>query len=281
MKGNIGFKGFSKGLMCKGYSSNHMTYELDKWYYKESKENPKLCSNDGFHFCRKLTDVFSYYSNTVSTNEFAIIEWGGNCTHDGNKSIATEIKVVRVLTRDEIDYIVEREKNMIDVEKMELNLNLHVYKQLQEKHPFCFIGGSAALFLHGARLKRWQKGTRSDLDIIMPFYHPLQTDKEMSIAECKNSGNDFDYTFKFESHDDFCLIDVKIDPKQSYDVIEYGGFKYRVSKLIPILEAKLRYAPSNTKHMKDINDMVLFNPSHTRAKGVDREMFSLDFILGF
>lgn len=276
MKEQIGFKGFAEGLKCKGSANDTMVYELNTWYEKEAKENPKLCSGDGYHFCRKLSDVFTYYRDTVPTNQFAIIEWGGKCTHDGKKSIATKIRVTRVLTPEEVEYIVAREKDYMDVEAMEKNLNLHIYKGLQEKHPFCFIGGSTALFLHGVRLKRWQNSSSSDIDIVMPFYHPLQSEKGLSIAECKNSGNDFDYTFKFEGEKDFCIIDVRIDPKQSYDIIEYGGFKYRVSKLMPILEAKMRYAPTNSKHMDDIKEMVVGAEEKPVVGGINELLLGLD-----
>ena len=56
-----GYKAFNKGLKCLDFQ-----YELGKDFVME--EQPILCKK-GFHFCKNLSDVYSYYAfdteNTV------------------------------------------------------------------------------------------------------------------------------------------------------------------------------------------------------------------------
>lgn len=57
-------------------------------------------------------------------------------------------------------------------------------------------------------------------------------------------------------------VDYRIDPKQRYEIIEYDGFKFKVSNLLTILEAKMRYAmlPNGKKHKSDLEEMVIKVP---------------------
>jgi len=54
MKTIKGYKGFDKGLKCRGFQ-----YKVGKTY--ETDGEPVLCEN-GFHFCTEPLDVFGYYS---------------------------------------------------------------------------------------------------------------------------------------------------------------------------------------------------------------------------
>ena len=125
------------------------------------------------------------------------------------------------------------------------------------------VGGSAGLFLHGVRLKRWLKNSSSDLDFVSPYFVlPQKTLKttdgdelEVFYKDAKASGNDFDETFIVGD----TKIDYKIDPKQRYELIEFRGVTYKVSDLLTIMEAKMRYAqkPSGGKHRQDLKEMVV------------------------
>ena len=50
-----GFKGTEKDMSCKGYH-----YELGKQFDLDEDLEPSVCHN-GFHFCKKLENVFRYY----------------------------------------------------------------------------------------------------------------------------------------------------------------------------------------------------------------------------
>ncbi len=89
MTPKLGWKGFSKDLMCK-----HEKFEIGITYSKKNVENPSLCSNEGYHYCNKLRDVYTYYSVT-STNRFFLIEILGNFTDDSGKSITTSFRIIK------------------------------------------------------------------------------------------------------------------------------------------------------------------------------------------
>lgn len=146
----------------------------------------------------------------------------------------------------------ETNKQMAD------GLNLPALKLFQEKFPMCHVGGSLGLFLHGVRLDRFSKAAKSDLDIIMPYFTLFESTDGMTVKwnDAKKSANDFDETFMCTTEIGTFKVDVKIDPKQRYEIVEYEGFKYKVSKLETILEAKMRYSLNGqTKHLQDIYEM--------------------------
>lgn len=243
------YKGFNSNLECK-YGSHSMKYEVGQEYetlfHSASDKQPRLCSNDGLHFCKDIRSVFSFYSLS-NTNRFCIVEPIGRTVHNSDKSITTKIKIVRELTYDEIIEILVEEY-----------FDLDLVKRLQTKYPLIHIGGSLGLFLHGIRLKRWSnKKSSSDLDIVAPFYFVPTDSKEddmyLDFFSEKSSGNDFDFTFSLNG----TLVDVKIDPMQRYELITYKGFTYKVSNLLTIIEAKLKYAKTNTKHKQDLLEIML------------------------
>ena len=95
-----GYKGFDKGLKCKGFQ-----YEVGKTFKHDGEI--KLC-NSGFHFCESPFDVFDYYD--ICESEFAEIEAVGDIKKDTSKSVTNHIKVVKKIALKEfieagIDYI--------------------------------------------------------------------------------------------------------------------------------------------------------------------------------
>jgi len=160
-----GFKGFDKNLSCRGEQ-----FELGKVYYKDNIENPKLCSDQGYHYCNNLVDVFSHYSKS-GTNRFCEIEILGNFTDDkdGRKSITTAFRIVREIPKEEIESKDKKEKELKEKERLLKHMKLSTVQLLQEKYPQLIIGGSVALFLHGARLSRFNSSPVHDLDLISPF----------------------------------------------------------------------------------------------------------------
>lgn len=233
------FKGFDKNLKCKDQQ-----FVIGEVVSKAFKENPRLCSNEGFHYCSKLEDVYQFYSRG-SGHRFCEIEVLGGFTEDDQKGITTSLKVVREITME------------IYEKQMEENMMLDEVKKLQVQYPLIHVGGSIGLYLHGVRLRRWVSGP-ADIDIVAPYFVLFQSfknggdEEEIEYIDGKKSANDFDETFIFNS----TKVDCRIDPKQRYEVIEYKGFKYKVSKFETIMEAKMRYAvKGNDKHRDDIREM--------------------------
>lgn len=81
-----GYKAFDEGLLCRG-----MQYELGKWFEHTGKIEP--CTS-GFHFCKSLGDVYSYYNFGSVVCE---IESDGDVIDDGNKSVTNRIRLLRIL----------------------------------------------------------------------------------------------------------------------------------------------------------------------------------------
>ena len=79
-----GYKGFSKGLICK-----------DKQYAEKTtfeEDSAKIC-RCGMHFCENPFDVLDYYGfvgNDGTSNEFAEVEALDECLTDDNKKFVTK-----------------------------------------------------------------------------------------------------------------------------------------------------------------------------------------------
>ena len=79
-----GYKGFSKGLICRGkqYAENTVFEE----------EKAEICSC-GMHFCKNPLDVLEYYplvDNDGNINEFAEVEALDECLTDDKKKYCTK-----------------------------------------------------------------------------------------------------------------------------------------------------------------------------------------------
>ena len=89
-----GYKAFNVGLKCRDFQ-----YELGKDFYH--KGDIELCSQ-GFHFCKSLSDVYSYYQygTDIVVGE---IESEGDVIdeNDGNKSVTNHIRIIRILNAEE------------------------------------------------------------------------------------------------------------------------------------------------------------------------------------
>jgi hypothetical protein len=256
-KRKLAFKGFSSDLKCKNVQFR--VGETFTTAYISTNKQPTLCSSDGYHYGVTLKDVFDHYPDN-KTNRFCVVEILGLYTEDGHKGTTTSLKIVRELSKEEITK-----------QLLEESFDLKTLRDIQEQYPLCHVGGSVGLFLHGVRLKRWADVNSSDLDLIFPYYiAPESTDKlKLDFSSDKASGNDFDYTFSVNG----TKVDVKIDPKQRYELITYNGFKYKVGTLLTILEAKMRYALlGNSKHSNDIKEMIL---GHKESKSTSSNLDDL------
>ena len=120
----LAYKGFESDLTCRGFQ-----YEIGKTYTMDGP--PEICKH-GFHFCRKLIDVFGYYPRTVLLDDYlqmpyddylkkcietdtryCVVEVLGEIHVDprslDSKAVTNQIKIVRELTEKEISDIALKE----------------------------------------------------------------------------------------------------------------------------------------------------------------------------
>lgn len=85
MEKKIYYKGFEKGLVCRGHQ-----YKEGEW--EHIADEAKLCES-GAHACEAPLDCFNYYSPDKS--EYHEVEMNGvsGCQSDDSKICATDIKV--------------------------------------------------------------------------------------------------------------------------------------------------------------------------------------------
>ena len=79
-----GYKGYNKGLICRGkqYAENTVFEE----------ENAEICKS-GMHFCQNPFDVLEYYeyvNDKAELNEFTEVEALSDCLTDDNKKYTTK-----------------------------------------------------------------------------------------------------------------------------------------------------------------------------------------------
>ena len=89
-----GWKNLNKNLMCKNFK-----YEIGKKYTHNG--TIQMC-NSGFHFHTNPFDLFRFYAFDLDNTLVAEIEAGGNIEHCSNKSVCSEITIIRILSHDQI-----------------------------------------------------------------------------------------------------------------------------------------------------------------------------------
>lgn len=263
----LAYKGFGPNLDCK-----KEIFNIGQVYAKVFPEDrkPKLCSNEGYHYGTELRNVFTYYPNN-GINRYCEIEVLGPYSEDSEKGITVAFRIIRELTKEELSTLL-----------LDEIFNIDFLKNFQIKYPLSQVGGSVGLYLQGFTLKRWLEGSRSDYDIIIPYFISFHNEKietkdglvELNEVGDKGSSNDFDITVISENS---IKIDIAINSKQAYETVLYKGFPFKVSKAWTILEYKFKYAcqPSGTKHKQDLLELMSKNKVdiNTDAVSVD----GLDF----
>lgn len=92
-----GYKVFNPDWTCRDFK-----YEVGKTY--EHDGDIKMCGA-GFHFCRKASDCFDYYSFD-SKNKVAEVEALGIVETEGSKSVTNKIHIIREIPWQELLTIV-------------------------------------------------------------------------------------------------------------------------------------------------------------------------------
>jgi len=90
----------------KAYKATHnmkcldFLFEVGKTY--EIEGELKICKN-GFHFCQKMEDITDYYS---PTEDLVLLEIKalGDIIHSGTKSVASSIKILRIIPKEEYNF---------------------------------------------------------------------------------------------------------------------------------------------------------------------------------
>ena len=92
-----GYKVFNPDWTCRDFK-----YEVGKTYKHDG--DIKMCGA-GFHFCRKASDCFNYYSFD-SKNKVAEVEALGIVETEGSKSVTNKIHIIREIPWQELLTIV-------------------------------------------------------------------------------------------------------------------------------------------------------------------------------
>lgn len=239
-----GYKGFKPGLKCFG----NYQFVMGQLHTEHVDPNRIYMCGRGFHYCERLADVFKHYKNN-DTNIFCEVEVSGKIIKSIDKSVCQTIKVIKQLSKEEMEKIL-----LVEIEEeLDRIFCLDIIGRLQAQYNF-IIGGSTSLHISGYTLER-QAG-KVDLDIIMPYYQKLETFEDIEIEEFDGgfSGSDYSQTYGISSVDGrFIKADIRVCPTQRYDIVNYKNNKYKVCDIMTTLEAKCRYAmEGNSKHRKDI-----------------------------
>lgn len=125
------------------------------------------------------------------------------------------------------------------------SLKLKALKEFQDNYPTSHVGGSIGLMIRGIDLKR--DLFNSDLDITIDEYDLSKN--TIDAIEQRSDTNDFDYAIKkvYANGEAYVKIDIRVCPEPSFDIIEFNGVNYNVSKLRDILFWKKKYANKGVK----------------------------------
>jgi YD repeat-containing protein len=93
----IGYKGTDFNGYCK-----NLQYKVGETYSLDGEL--KICKS-GFHFCKNLINVDNYYSFCNQDYEYYEIEALGNIITEGDKSVTDKIKIIRKLSKKDIEEI--------------------------------------------------------------------------------------------------------------------------------------------------------------------------------
>ena len=94
-----GFKVFNPDWTCRGFQ-----YEVGKEYIHNGRIS--LCEA-GFHYCKKASDCFNYYSFD-SKNKVAEVEAFGEVLCKGDKSVTNKLRIVKEITWQELLTIINQ-----------------------------------------------------------------------------------------------------------------------------------------------------------------------------
>ena len=106
----IAYKGFDKGLRCRGYQ-----FKMGLNVTEKAKT-----AAYGFHCAEDPLDCLTYYSN-MSSAEYYIVDAGGDVDEDGSDSkiSCTELTIIKKLSKE--DFVLHALAWMVDHPKRKVN----------------------------------------------------------------------------------------------------------------------------------------------------------------
>jgi len=150
---------------------------------------------------------------------------------------------------------------------------LKLVREFQHKYALSHVGGSIGLFLHGLDMKR--PLNNSDIDMTLKTLLPETFD----IDDSEESSNPEDFDVQLRVYPNkggyYIKVDINVNEKSSFDVIEHGGFKYNVSKKDEILEWKRKYADKGVQ--KHIDDLIAIETGIRPEEKIHDEIDDLPF----
>ena len=106
----IAYKGFDKGLICRGY----------QFVFGENETEEANCTHNGFHCAANPLDCLSYYPDTKDSM-YCIVDAGGDIDEDDHDSkiSCTVLTVLKELTLEEL--MLHSLAFMVDHPKLPIN----------------------------------------------------------------------------------------------------------------------------------------------------------------
>lgn len=126
----LGYKGFEKGLRCRGYQ-----YKLGLNVTEKAKAVAY-----GFHYAENPLDCLHYYPN-VKESEYYIVDGGGDINEDGNDSkvACTELNIIKKLTKEE--FVLHALAYMVDHPKRKYHEIVCPGKGKAGRYGFVIVAG--------------------------------------------------------------------------------------------------------------------------------------------
>ena len=89
----LAYKGFEKGLVCRGY----------QFVYGKNETDEANCAHNGFHCAANPLDCFTYYPD-IQNSMYCIVDAGGDIDEDNldSKISCTVLTVLKELTLEEL-----------------------------------------------------------------------------------------------------------------------------------------------------------------------------------
>jgi len=229
----IGYKGFKK-MLDGSLRCRDQVYNLKETYVL--CQQPQVCSV-GFHFCRKLEQVFEFYPNSEPDHVYYKVAGWGKVHEDHNKVAVDHIQVIEKVSDNDMLII-------------KLRPHMALVDAVMEDNENAIISGSLALILQGLMPYR----EIHDLDITAPFFGGFKTASVDS--RFGESGKDT-IQMSLTSNGRNIGFDLFINPTIIYTTINFEGKTYKVCDFKPIVEAKFRYLMGGTmKHSDDIIHII-------------------------
>jgi len=126
----IAYKGFNKGLVCRGYKFKMGINTTEKAQAVEC----------GFHCAEDPLDCLSYYPN-MNMSEYYIVDAGGDVDEDGTdtKISCTELNIIKKLSKE--DFVLHALAYMVDHPKRKKNGHVKTDKAEANSNGFVIVIG--------------------------------------------------------------------------------------------------------------------------------------------